>query len=258
MKYPDYFPGTIKHSASIENHCFFCALACVQESLKTIPKAENLFNDIVENLRRPGCRKITEMVKKGGNGFAKSVGRMTAFYVQKKRYHLAVARLLFLLKVLKLSPFLIFSRDVWNLVLRVRTYIVEVFNRNPKNPKVTMGANSVTLIVAVVIAAQLLERNIDPYEYDRIHNPFRAEMAVSRPTTREGRKLKTKYNKSLKDLGFQKSFDKHYTYGAKKWLLARVICPSAAEAAKRLQISWEQLYKDLTEFDIAMGYPRGR
>ena len=257
-KYPDYFPGTVKQSGSVESHLFFCALACVQESLAVIPKAEKLFSDIITQLDQSGCRKVSEVINANVTTYAHTIGRVAALTLQKKRYSVIVNQLVLLLKILRLLPFFIFNKDVWNLMTSIRGYIVESFNRNPSKPEITLGIKTGVLIIATTIAAQFSLKNIDPYKYDRNNSPLRAEMALSRPKTRKGRKLKSEYNKMLRDLGFKRSFDKYYTYGAKKWLLARVICPSAAEAAKRLQISWEQLYKDLTEFDIAMGYPRGK
>jgi hypothetical protein len=255
---PDYFPGTTKPSVSAEHHHFFCAIACVQESLEVIPKAKTLFNAIIEDLKKPGCKKISSITHVGVMSYTNILGRMTTLYIEKKRYRLAMIRLAFLLKILSLLPSLILSKDLWNLLISVHSYIIEVFNRDPSNPRVKIGINTVVLSMAVVTAAQFSERNIDPYEHDQIHNPLRAEMALSRPRTREGRKLKTSYNKALRDLGFQKKFDKHYKYGAKKWLLARVICSTVTEAAMQLNMNWEQLYKDLVEFDKAMGYPRGK
>jgi hypothetical protein len=99
---PDYFPGTVKPSVSIENHYFFCALACIQGSLEMIPKAKTLFNDIIEHLKKPGCRKISEITHTRATSYTNIMGRMTTLYIEKKRYRLAMLRLAFLLKILTL------------------------------------------------------------------------------------------------------------------------------------------------------------
>lgn len=150
-KYPDYFPGTVKFSASVENHLFFCALACVQESLEMIPRAKTLFDDIIGHLGKPGCRKISEKINENARSFARTLSKITGLYLQKKRFQLALARLTLLLKMSRLLPFL-FGRDFCNLFLLVRRFIVEVFNRDPEKPKITTGTRTGVLIFAVTIA----------------------------------------------------------------------------------------------------------
>jgi len=60
--YPDYFPGTVKPSASVEGNLFYCELACVQESLQMIPRAKPLFGNIIQQLESPGGKKISEII----------------------------------------------------------------------------------------------------------------------------------------------------------------------------------------------------
>ena len=106
--YPDYFPGTVRHTFSIENRLFFCALSCVQKSVEMIPNAERLFDDVVQQLDTPGCRKVSEVINANVTTYARSVGRVAMLNLQKKRYSLTINRLVFLLKVLVLLPLLVF------------------------------------------------------------------------------------------------------------------------------------------------------
>lgn len=149
-KYPGYFPGTVKQSGSVESHLFFCALACVQESLAVIPKAEKLFSDIITQLDQPGCRKVSEVINANVTTYAHTIGRVAALNLQKKRYSFTVNQLVLLLKILRLLPFFIFNKDVWNLMISIRGYIVESFNRNPSKPEITLGMKTGVLIIATV------------------------------------------------------------------------------------------------------------
>jgi len=221
-----------------------------------IPDAEGLFSEIVNQLDEPGCRKLAAFTEKNAPAYARYIGGMIIFKLKNRGYRVISMRLVFLLKMLRLLPVLYFNKDNWNLLLLIRKYLYKVFNRDPLKPKVTLGLKTGLLVIAMIITAQCTQKELDLYEYDQLHNPIRAEMARSRPKTRKGRKLKPEYNEIMRNFGFQKKQDKYYRHGAKKWLLARVVCASVTAAAKRLNISWEQLSKDIRGFDIAMGYSR--
>ncbi len=247
-KYPDFFPGSVKHSLFPESHLFFCALSCVQGALEMIPKAEPLFDNIVDLLNTRGCQKILNMIDKKGEKFAIAFGKFIALYLQKKWY----ARLFLAPRFLIVMPTFLFNRDIHKLAKLIRQFTIQVYNRDPDRPRVK---GSPWLFIAIVTAARFCHAKIDPYGHDRQHRPLSAEVALIRPKTVEGRAAKSKYDKAMKK--FKKYTDKYYRNGARKWLLARVICSTLAIAAgEQLNIDPAQLSKDLIPYDEAMGYQR--
>jgi hypothetical protein len=250
-KYPDFFPNSIKYSLIPESHLLFIALAILQESLKKIPKAESLFDEIVRQFDSKGCLKLSNIPKERRENLAKVFGKYTAQkFAQRRLAFLSLAPQFFPLLFTIFSN-LVSNRDVYKLYKLMRKFIKEVYNLNPDKPKIngTQLFNS-----AIFIAAEFCHMKMGPYEYDEIHSPLRAEMARIRPRTIEGRKKKVEYDKVISN--YLKHTDKYYLNSARKWLYARVLCKSVAEAERKLGLSLGRLNKELyaEPWDLVMGY----
>jgi hypothetical protein len=156
-------------------------------------------------------------------------------------------------RILLLSPNILRNIDFFVLIKHTHHFIREVFNKNPKTPKV-MG--SPWLYFAVVTAAHFTHIQVGPYEYDRLHRPMSAEVALVRPTTQKGRKMKLKYDSIMKK--YTKVTDRYYRCGARRWYFARVKCPSVAEAERELQMEQGELHHYLYKqpWDEIMGYKK--
>jgi hypothetical protein len=125
---PSLFPGTVKVSVLKESHYFFCALTCVQTSLEMIQNAEKLFDEIINQLERPGCKRLYNVTASHWQTFAHSLGKILTYQLYNKRSYLMYERVIFLIKLIKLLPILLINRDNRNLVSLINNYIVNVFN----------------------------------------------------------------------------------------------------------------------------------
>ena len=254
-KYPDFFPGSVKHSLSPETHVFFCAIACVQRTLEMIPESEPLFDDVINQIGASGCEKLSNMLRNKDKGLRYKADKVLGLYFRSSIEGKWYARLLLLPLALLSVPNGLFNRDCWRLRTKIQRFVMETYNRDLKRPRVKW---SPWLYMAILMFAEFCHKKTGPYEYDRQHRPLSADIALIRPKTIEGRAAKSKYDKAMEK--FEKHMDKYYLNGARKWLLARVICRSVAEAQNRLGLDPGQLYKELNKepWDEAMGYQKAR
>ncbi len=248
-KYPNCFPGSVKHSLIPEEHLIFFALCCVQRSLELRPQVEPLFDDIVDRLGTPSCQKLASIGEKDDE-LARKVGKFMVLRIQRKWY----AHLVLVPPFLLIAPRFVFRPEIWTLARRIWKYIRQAFNRDPAKPR---AKGSLMLFLAVLFFAKFCHMRIGPYEWDRQKRPLSAEVALVRPKTVEGRATKRKYDNAMKQ--FEKHTDKYYLNAARKWLLARVICNSVAEAESKLNLDPGQLHKELYKepWDDVMGYQKG-
>jgi hypothetical protein len=250
-KYPDFFPNSIKYSLIPESHLLFIALAILQETLKKLPKAEPLFDEIIRQLESKGCSKLSNLPKEKQKNLAKVYGKYVALKFAKKRFAFLSLTPQFFTMLFTIVPNFLSNRDIYRFYKLMRKFILEVYNQNPEKPRIkgTQMFHS-----AILLAAEFCHMKMGPYEYDEIHSPMRVEMARIRPRTIEGRKKRVEYDKALAK--YLKHTDKYYVNSARKWLYARVLCKSVAEAERKLGMSLGRLNKELYEepWDLVMGY----
>lgn len=237
-KYPDCFPNSVKHTILPEQDSYYFALSCVQSALEMIPKAEPIFDDILKRLQSPGCQKLEKK-----NLFNKFL----SLSVQKRHY----LRLRILPRILLMLPSFLTNRDFRELCTLIQVFVIQVYNRDPDNPKI---CGSHILRIAILHYAKFCNSGIGPYEYDQKYRPLSAEVAKTRPKTTKGRAEKTQYDHAMK--GYKKRTDKYYRNGAHKFLLARVICNTVAEAANKLDMDYDTLRGEFYDepWDDIMGY----
>lgn len=240
-KYPDFFPGSVKHIIIPEMHLLYFAMACTQRSLEMMPKAEHPFDTILTQLDTSGCQKLAKN---------KLFDKALSLYTQRKRHSL----LRLLPRILLVLPSFLLNRDFRKLYILIQEFIFNVYNRDSDNPKI-LGSHWLRL--GILHYARFCHAGIGPYEYDEKHRPLSAQVALIRPKTKQGRKAKLNYDKNMKK--YNKHPDKYYRNGARKWLLARVICKNVAEAEKLLNMHPGQLRKELYKepWDEVMGYQKG-
>ena len=237
-KYPDCFPNSVKHAILPEQDSYYFALSCVQSALKMIPKAEPIFDNILKQLQSPGCQKLEKK-----NLFDKFL----SLYVQKRH----CLRLRILPRILFMLPNFLTNRDFRELFKLIQIFIIQVYNRDPENPRI---CGSHILRVAILHYAKFCNSGIGPYEYDQQYRRLSAEVARTRPKTKKGRAIKPQYDHAMK--GYKKRTDKYYRNGARKFLMARVICNTVAEAANKLKMDYDTLRGELYDepWDDIMGY----
>ncbi|GEM_PF-5840777 len=247
--YPEFFPGSVKHLIQPEQHAYHCALACVEVSLKMVPRAKPAFDSIVLQLDSPGCQKMLEF----GDMHKKLLTPIWLKYVEQTFAGKRSAYALMVIKVLPHVGKFAFYPDFWKLMWMIRRFIFRVFNDNPKERRVT---GTPALFLAVITHAQFYRLGMGPYEHDKLHRPLSADAVLVRPKTVEGRKAKTKYNNFMQK--YDKHTDRYYLKGAERWLLARVIIGSVAETERRLNLSQGQLNEDFYRepWDYVMGYKK--
>jgi hypothetical protein len=247
----DFFPGSIKPSLFPGSHEFYCALACIQLSLEKIPESHQFLDAVINQMSTDAYRKLLE-VGNNNKRFAVAYGKYMASAMARKKF----AFLFFVIKLFIIKPVLfkfVFNQDFRTCTDLIYNYIINVFNRDPDNPKVTGSSH---LYVAVVAVAECYQRKLDPYEHDRKRRPLSAEVSLTRPKTIEGRKKKTEYDKFISK--YPKHTDRYYLNGAKRWLEARVLRKSVAEAERELQMDQSELNKYLYKnpWDDVMGYQK--
>lgn len=237
-KYPDCFPNSVKHIISPEQDSYYFALACVQSALEMIPKAEPIFDDILKQLKSPGCQKLEKK-----NLFDKFL----SLYVQKRHF----LRLRILPRIIFMLPSFLTNRDFRKLYRLIQLFVIQVYNRDPDNPRIR---GSHILRIAILHYARFCNSGIGPHEYDQQYRPLSAEVAKTRPTTTKGRAAKTQYDHAMKR--YKKRTDKYYRNGARRFLMARVICNTVAEAANKLDMDYDTLRGELYDepWDDIMGY----
>jgi hypothetical protein len=240
-KYPDFFPGSVKHIIIPEMHSVYFAMACIQRSLEMIPEAEHPFENIITQLDTTGCQKLEKK---------RLFDKALSSYAQRKSHPL----LRLLPRILLLLPSFLLNRDFRKLYILIQDFILNVFNRDADNPK-TLGSHWLRL--GILQYARFCHAGIGPYEFDEKHRPLSAQVALIRPKTEQGRKAKLIYDEYMRK--YKKHPDKYYKNGARKWLLARVICKGVTEAEKVLNMDPGQLHKDLYQepWDKVMGYQKG-
>ena len=247
-KYPDFFPGSIKYVPKEDGHLFFCALACVQYMIEHDLNAEKRFDELVLKFSSKRFQRFYEKVDHKKPKLADAIGK---YIINNLDQNKKGPSFRLWLQIMFLTPDILMNIDFFTLFKHIHYFIRDIFNRDPANPKII---GSPWLYYAIMTATKLTHVKIDPYEYDKIHRPISAEIALVRPRTQEGRKIKRQYDAVMKR--FMKITDKYYRNGARKWAHARVLCSSVAQAETDLGIAQGELHKFLYKepWDIAMGY----
>ncbi len=237
-KYPDCFPNSVKHTILPGQEEYYFALSCVQAALEMIPKAEPIFDSILNQLETPGCQKLEKK-----NLFDKFL----SLYTQRRHF----LRLRILPRIVVMLPCFLSNRDFRALYRLIQQFITQVYNRDPDNPRI-LGSH--ILRIAILHYAKLCNSGQGPYEYDQQYRPLSAEVAKIRPKTNPGRAAKRQYDHAMN--GYKKRTDKYYRNGAHKYLLGRVICSSVSEAESKLNLDPGQLHTEYYRepWDDIMGY----
>ena len=206
-----------------------------------IPKAESLFDCILKQLKSSGCQKLTK----------KSLFKKLLSLYTRKQHFLQIWTWL---KIIVLLPFFLGNRDFRELYRLIQNFVIQVYNRDPDNPRI-LGSH--ILQIAILHYAQFCcDFTQGPYEHDQQYRPLSAEVARIRPKTKRGRAEKVRYDHALQ--GYKRRQDKYYRNGARKYLMARVICKTVTDAANKLDIDYDTLRKELYEehWDGVMGYQK--
>ena len=237
-KYPDFFPNSVKHTILPGQEEYYFALSCVQSALEMIPKAEPIFDSILKQLKAPGCQKLEKK-----NLFE----QFLTIYTQKQHF----LKLRILPRIIFMLPSFLGNRDFRALYRLIQHFITQVYNRDSDNPRI-FGSH--ILRIAILHYARFCNSGQGPYEYDQKYRPLSAEVAKIRPKTKHGREVKRQFGHTMK--GYKKRTDKYYRNAAHKYLLARVICNTVAEAANTLDMDYDTLRGELYEepWDDIMGY----
>lgn len=215
-----------------------------------IPKAGKLFDAILDQLESEGVKEFRRLRDKFSKVWTILWSKYMCLTLKKRWY----ARFL-LVPIFLIFPGFLLRGDCVKLTKLIYAFILEVFNRDPQKPKVKFKP---TLGLAILNTALFVQLGTGPYEYDKLFRPLSADINKTRPSTREGRAIKPNYDTYMRQ--FEKHTDKYYITGAKRWLMARVICLSVAEAERRLNLALGDLnkYFNREPWDKAMGFQKAR
>lgn len=247
-RYPNFFPGQVKYLPDDDAHYFLCALSCVQYAIEKIPKARMMINTLIIQFSTKRFQKLFNRIDKLSPQIARFFVKYIDLYMfQDKKW----ARIIMVPCLIFLLPFFLSNLAFFKYLKLIFRFVREAFNKDPKHP-IVLG--SPWLFFAISTVARFTYADINPIEYDREHHPLAADIALTRPKTVQGRKMKPRYNAFMKK--YTKVTDKYYKSGARKWLYARVLCGSVAEAERQLSMGQNRLNQFLYDepWDSVMGY----